>query len=94
MSVHDNRKRPAYRGNLWRPSYNPNISRWWTAEHDELMKRLIDTWQWHWYWALTEAAVSMTAPFQKEVLVVFQEQDKEELGAWYNKVMKFAIISV
>jgi hypothetical protein len=68
-----------------------NIARWWTAEHDELMKRLIDQWQWHWFLALTETAVSMAPPFQKGVLVAFQEEDRGEVGVWYNKIMKFAI---
>ena len=33
----------------------------------------------------------MTPPFEKGVLEDFQEQDKEELGVWNNKIMKFAI---
>lgn len=86
-SVYDRRDRPAYRM-LDRPPYsNPNIERWWTAEHDELMKRLIDQWQWHWYWEVTDAVVSMTP---KDVLDSFREQEKGKTGVWYNKIMYFA----
>jgi len=33
----------------------------------------------------------MAPPFQREVLLTFQEEDRGEVGAWYNKIMKFAI---
>jgi hypothetical protein len=88
---HDGRTRPAYRGNAFPRYNNLNIARWWTTEHDELMKRLIDQWQWHWYWVLAEAAVAMSPPFRKDVLIAFQEEDRGEVGVWYNKIMKFAI---
>lgn len=91
MNSDDGRTEPAYRWNTLPRYNNPNIARWWTTEHDEFMKQMIDKWQWHWYWVLTEAAVSMTPPFRRDVLVAFQEAERGQVGVWYNKIMKFAI---
>jgi hypothetical protein len=60
MSIYDYRDRPAYRNEDWPPYSNRNISKWWTAEHDELLGRLIDRWQWDWYWEVADAVESMT----------------------------------
>jgi hypothetical protein len=83
MSVYDYRDRPAYNNDDWPPYSNRNISKWWTAEHDELLGRLIDQWQWNWYWEVADAVVSITP---KEEIAPFLAT-----GAWYNKVMKYAI---
>ena len=83
MSVYDYRDRPAYRNEDWPPYSNRNISKWWTAEHDELLGRLIDRWQWHWYWEVADAVESMTP---RDAIASFLTT-----GAWYNKVMKYAI---
>ena len=90
-SDNEERTRPAYRMNAFRRYNNSNIAQWWTTEHDELMEQLIDKWQWHWFWAFSEAALSMSPPFRKEVLEAFQREDRGEVGVWYNKIMKFAI---
>jgi hypothetical protein len=89
-SADENRDRPAYGGAPMRSFIYPNFSRWWTPRHDELMKRLIFKWHWHWYIALTEAAFSMTPPFEKETIALFHEDDKRNPGTWYNNLTKFA----
>jgi len=90
-STYDHRDRPAYGRIDWPPYANRNISQWWTAEHDELIKRLIDKWQWHWYVELARAVTSMTPPFNQDTLRSFQEQEKGQLGVWYNKIVRFAV---
>jgi hypothetical protein len=91
MTDYNNREKPAYGGAPIRALDYPNFSRWWTSEHDVLIERLIDKWQWHWYIALTEAAVSLTPPFRKDTIALFQEDDKRNVGVWYNNITKFAI---
>lgn len=83
MSIYDHRDRPAYRNEDWPPYSNRNISKWWTGEHDELLARLIDQWQWNWYWEVADAVQSMTA---RDAIASFLTT-----GVWYNKVMKYAI---
>ena len=90
-SAYDHRDRPAYGGIDWPPYANRNISQWWTAEHDELVKRLIEKWQWHWYVELALTVTSMMSPFDQDTLRSFQEQEKGQLGVWYNKIVKFAV---
>jgi hypothetical protein len=70
MSVYDYRDRPAYGNEDWPPYSNRNIAKWWTAEHDELLARLIAEWQWSWYWEVADAVVSITS---KEAIAPFLE---------------------
>jgi hypothetical protein len=83
MSIYDYRDRPAYRDEDWPPYSNRNISRWWTAEHDELLGRLVEQWQWVWYWEVADAIQAMS---RSEAMASFLTT-----ANWYNKVMKYAI---
>ncbi len=83
MSCYDYRDRPAYGNSDWPPYSNRKISGWWTTEHDGLLGRLIDEWQWNWYWEVADAVVPITP---KDVLAPFLVTK-----AWYNKVMKYAV---
>lgn len=67
----------------WPPYSNRNISRWWASEHDELIVRLIDKWQWDWYWEVAEAIGTMNL---NEEITSFLATDNS-----YNKVMRYAI---
>lgn len=86
MSIYDYRDMFAYDRDfvLNPPSYrNKNISKWWTPAHDKLLGDLIQKYQWHWYWEISDAVVKITPKEITESLC------KEY--AWYNKVMKFAL---
>lgn len=83
MSIYDNRDRPAYRNDDWPPYSSRNISRWWAIEHDELMGRLIDQWQWVWYWEVPDAIEVMTRSAEMASFLATEN--------WPNKIMKYAV---
>jgi hypothetical protein len=96
-SQYENRTDPAYDSvmqGLVRPSMAKNsfILKWWTPEHDDIIKRLITEWQWYWYHYITVEVVKFTDP------VIIEKWKKEDKacsrgigsGAWYNVLEFFA----
>lgn len=82
MSIYDQRESSAYRGDF-RTYRNRNYDKWWSADHDQLLARLIEKYQWNWYWAVSEHTDAITPTPIFEVLV----QQKN----WQNNVMYYAI---
>lgn len=82
MSIYDQRETPAYRGEC-RPYRNRNFDKWWSREHDDLIVRLINRYQWNWNWEIAEEIEGITPD---SVMSALRKQH-----AWYNKVMHYAI---
>lgn len=90
MSIYDQRERPAYEYFRTEPNHaaNPDILRWWTHDHDSLLKSLIARFQWVWYWSAPDEIVATTDP---AVLDAWRTSDPRCRGhAWYNILMYFA----
>ena len=83
MSIYDQRDTPAYRWDDFEAYHNRNIDKWWSGDHDIMMSRLIDAYQWNWAWEISDAILEITP---KEITDTLCQQ-----YAWYNKVMKYAI---
>ena len=82
MSIYDQREESAYRGEF-RPYRNRDFDKWWSQEHDDLIVRLIDQYQWNWYWEISDEIEGITPD---DVMSALRQQH-----AWYNKVMYHAI---
>ncbi len=81
MSIYDQRNEPAYRDDF-KAYNNKNIDKWWSTSHDELITTLIETYQWHWYWEISDLIASVTP---EDVMEALMQQRN-----WYNKVMYYA----
>lgn len=83
MSIYDFREQAAYRHNAFRTYTNRNISKWWNKKHDNLIKAMIEKWQWHWYWEISEVVISNTP---EKIISSFLSTKNAN-----NKIMRFAI---
>src|SRR6266511_3542838 len=72
------------------PSYarNPNILKWWTDRHDQLLLEAIETDQWIWFWSITDKICEITP---KDTIEKWKRTDPLcSSYAWYNILMYFA----
>ena len=91
MSIYDHRDRPAYEMPEPDPrdAHNPLILRWWTQEHDDLLRQLISERRWVWYWSASDAIGAITAA---STLDQWRGSDPVcSVRAWYNVLMNFAL---
>lgn len=91
MSIYDYRDRPAYPDFDAPLSYCDNhyINKWWTIEHDAIIKNQIELEQWNWPWNIAEIIVQMTAPVTIEKWRSVDPLCKQY--AWYNILMYYSI---
>lgn len=67
---------------------NPNILRWWTNQHDQLIRETIEQNQWIWHWAITDKICEITP---KATIENWRTDDPLcQQYAWYNVLMYFA----
>jgi len=91
MSIYDQRDKPAYSFQDVSLEYakNPHIIKWWTAEHDNLIKQEIDQWAWSWGWNIAFLIEKITP---RETLDAWRDTDPLcKQYAWYNILMYFAL---
>lgn len=96
-SQYDNRISPAYDSvmkGLVDPKVvsDPFILKWWSSIHDELIRKLIEKWQWYWFFHITEEVVKNT---DAKIIDAWKREDPAcrrgvGKGAWYNVLSYFA----
>jgi hypothetical protein len=90
MSVYNYRDKPAYRQRRISKDYskNPHILKWWNKSHDKLLVELIERYQWHWFWHITDEVLAITP---LEIIEAWKIEDPAcSRHAWYNALMYFA----
>lgn len=91
MSVYDHRDKPAYDFYPVNSEYseNPYILSWWSSEHDKLVSKLIDEWQWDWPWHVTDEVKKITP---SQTIEDWRAKDPIcRRRSWYNVIMNFAL---
>jgi len=91
MGIYDQRTKPAYRNHDIDTSFASNhyILDWWTSEHDQLIRDLINKYQWCWYWEIRNSVERIT-----DNAIIERWRKKDPLCkqyAWNNVIMWFAI---
>lgn len=67
---------------------NPNILKWWTQSHDELLKKQIEKYQWFWHENVAEEIINMTPEIFPD-----KWQTKNSICAnnnWYSLLTNFS----
>lgn len=67
---------------------NPYILKWWTPEHDALIAKHIDEYEWFWGHKLTDELVALA---EKDVESWKSEDPLCRRWAWYNILLNFAV---
>jgi len=68
---------------------NTHILKWWTQSHDELLKKLIEKYQWFWHLDVAEEIINMTPEVFPEK---WHTQDSLCIdGNWYSILTNFSV---